>query len=50
MTLAVMLCSASTGKKVQTLGDATMAEYDEFATVTGGLGVYLGGFLLNGWS
>ena len=34
ITLAVMLCSASNGKKVHTLGDSTMAPYDESATVT----------------
>ena len=50
ITLAVMLCSASNGKKVHTLGDSTMAPYDESATVTRGWGVYFGNFLTNGWS
>ena len=48
--LAVMLCSASNGKKVHTLGDSTMAPYDESATVTRGWGMYFGNFLTNGWS
>ena len=50
ITLAVMLCSASNGKKVHTLGDSTMAPYDESATVTRGWGMYFGNFLTNGWS
>ena len=50
ITLAVMLCSASNGKKVHTLGDSTMAPYDESATVTRGWGMYFGDFLTNGWS
>ena len=50
ITLAVMLCSASNGKKVHTLGDSTMAPYDESATVTRGWGMYFGNFLPNGWS
>ena len=45
-----MLCSASNGKKVHTLGDSTMAPYDESATVTRGWGMYFGDFLTNGWS
>ena len=45
-----MLCSASNGKKVHTLGDSTMAPYDESATVTRGWGMYFGNFLTNGWS
>ena len=50
ITLAVMLCSPSNGKKVHTLGDSTMAPYDESATVTRGWGMYFGNFLTNGWS
>ena len=50
ITLAVMLCSASNGKKVHTLGDSTMAPYDESATVTRGWGMYFGNCLTNGWS
>ena len=50
MTLAVMLCTATAAKKVHTLGDSTMAPYDESATVTRGWGMYFGTFLTNGWS
>ena len=50
MTLAVMLCTATTAKKVHTLGDSTMAPYDESATVTRGWGMYFGNFLTNGWT
>ena len=49
-SIAMMLCSASDGKKVHTLGDSTMAPYDESATVTRGWGMYFGNFLTNGWS
>ena len=37
-------------KKVHTLGDSTMAPYDENATVTRGWGMYFGQFLTNGWT
>lgn len=37
-------------KKVHTLGDSTMAPYDESATVTRGWGMYFGQFLTNGWT
>ena len=37
-------------KKVHTLGDSTMAPYDENATVTRGWGMYFGNFLTNGWT
>ena len=37
-------------KKVHTLGDSTMANYDESATVTRGWGMYFGNFLTNGWT
>ena len=50
MTLVVMLCTASYAKKVHTLGDSTMAPYDESATVTRGWGMYFGNFLTNGWT
>ena len=50
MTLVVMLCTASYAKKVHTLGDSTMAPYDESATVTRGWGMYFGQFLTNGWT
>ncbi len=37
-------------KKVHTLGDSTMAPYEESATVTRGWGMYFGNFLINGWT
>ena len=37
-------------KKVHTLGDSTMAPYEESATVTRGWGMYFGQFLTNGWT
>ena len=51
ITLALLLCTAvSSAKKVHTLGDSTMAPYDESATVTRGWGMYFGNFLTNGWT
>ncbi|MBR0037753.1 MAG: hypothetical protein IJP70_08955 [Bacteroidales bacterium] len=50
IALATMLCTASYAKKVHTLGDSTMAPYDESATVTRGWGMYFGNFLTNGWT
>ena len=52
MTLAttMIFSSANAAKKVHTLGDSTMAPYDEAATVTRGWGMYFGNFLANGWS
>lgn len=47
MALVNMLGNA---KKVHTLGDSTMAYYDESATVTRGWGMYFGNFLTNGWT
>ena len=47
MTIVTVLGSA---KKVHTLGDSTMAPYDESATVTRGWGMYFGNFLTNGWT
>ncbi len=35
---------------VHTLGDSTMANYEEDATVTRGWGMYFGNFLTDGWS
>ena len=35
-------------KKVHTIGDSTMAPYDESATNTRGWGMYFGNFLTNG--
>ena len=37
-------------KKVHTLGDSTMAPYDENTTNTRGWGMYFGNFLTNGWT
>ena len=50
IAMVVVLCSAGNGKKVHTLGDSTMAPYDESATVTRGWGMYFGNFLTNGWT
>ena len=51
ITLALMLLTvAVSAKKVHTLGDSTMAPYDESATVTRGWGMYFGNFLTNGWT
>ena len=48
--LLTMLGLAVPAKKVHTLGDSTMAPYDESATVTRGWGMYFGNFLTNGWT
>jgi lysophospholipase L1-like esterase len=50
LALVVMLGTPGTAKKVHTLGDSTMAPYDESATVTRGWGMYFGNFLTNGWT
>ena len=51
LSLALMLCTvAGSAKKVHTLGDSTMAPYDESATNTRGWGMYFGQFLTNGWT
>lgn len=47
--VALTLLSATSGK-VHTIGDSTMAPYDESATVTRGWGMYFGQFLTNGWT
>ncbi|MBQ9357703.1 MAG: hypothetical protein IJT98_10515 [Prevotella sp.] len=52
-SLALLLAGvlgASAAKKVHTLGDSTMAPYEETATVTRGWGMYFGQFLTNGWT
>ena len=49
-SLVMMLATVSNAKKVHTLGDSTMAPYDENATVTRGWGMYFGNFLTNGWT
>jgi len=46
----LVLGSGLQAKKVHTLGDSTMAPYDESATVTRGWGMYFGQFLTNGWT
>ena len=50
MSLMMLLASMGSAKKVHTLGDSTMAPYDESATVTRGWGMYFGQFLTNGWT
>jgi lysophospholipase L1-like esterase len=51
LALALMFCTMSIGaKKVHTLGDSTMAPYEESQTVTRGWGMYFGNFLTNGWT
>ena len=45
-----MLLASTNAKKVHTLGDSTMAPYDESATNTRGWGMYFGNFLSNGWT
>ncbi len=51
MALLLMVCTlAGSAKKVHTLGDSTMAPYDENATQTRGWGMYFGNFLTNGWT
>lgn len=52
MMAALMMGAVTTGaaKKVHTLGDSTMAPYDESATVTRGWGMYFGQFLTGGWT
>ena len=51
IALLLMLCTmAGSAKKVHTLGDSTMAPYDENATNTRGWGMYFGNFLTNGWT
>ena len=46
----VCLLGSLQAKKVHTLGDSTMAPYDESATNTRGWGMYFGNFLTNGWT
>ena len=45
-----MLATTTAAKKVHTLGDSTMAPYEESQTVTRGWGMYFGNFLTNGWT
>jgi len=46
----LMMAQPLNSAKVHTLGDSTMATYDEDATVTRGWGMYFGQFLTNGWT
>ena len=48
--VAVLTLGNLQAGKVHTLGDSTMAPYDESATNTRGWGMYFGNFLTNGWS
>ena len=51
LAIVLMACLATvSAKKVHTLGDSTMAPYDESATNTRGWGMYFGNFLTNGWT
>lgn len=51
IAMVLVFCSvAVSAKKVHTLGDSTMAPYNESATVTRGWGMYFGQFLTNGWT
>lgn len=48
LVLLLMLCTiAGSAKKVHTLGDSTMAPYDENATNTRGWGMYFGNRVFN---
>ena len=51
LAIVLMACMATvSAKKVHTLGDSTMAPYDESATNVRGWGMYFGNFLTNGWT
>ena len=50
MLLLVVFGFTMQAKKVHTLGDSTMAPYDESATVTRGWGMYFGNFLTGDWT
>ena len=50
LCLMLAIGSVQAAKKVHTLGDSTMAPYDESATNTRGWGMYFGNFLTNGWT
>lgn len=50
LALSSIVLTSLGAKKVHTLGDSTMAPYDESATVTRGWGMYFGNFLTNGWT
>ena len=44
LTMLITVGSTDAAKKVHTLGDSTMAPYDESATNTRGWGMYFGNF------
>ena len=50
LVAAFLMLGNLQAKKVHTLGDSTMAPYDESATNTRGWGMYFGNFLTNGWT
>ena len=50
LSTALLMLDGMQAKKVHTLGDSTMAFYDESATNTRGWGMYFGNFLTNGWT
>ena len=50
LVAAILMIGNLQAKKVHTLGDSTMAPYDESATNTRGWGMYFGNFLTNGWT
>ena len=50
LSTALLMLGDLQAKKVHTLGDSTMAFYDESATNTRGWGMYFGNFLTNGWT
>ena len=45
----LMLGNLQAAKKVHTIGDSTMANYDENTETKRGWGMYFGNFLTNGW-
>lgn len=50
VTLVFGIALGVQAKKVHTLGDSTMAPYNESVTNTRGWGMYFGNFLTNGWT
>ncbi len=50
LATALFMMGGLQAKKVHTLGDSTMAPYNESTTNTRGWGMYFGNFLTNGWT
>lgn len=50
LAVTLTMVGSMQAKKVHTLGDSTMAPYEESATVTRGWGMFFGNFLTNGWT